>query len=120
MSVVNVKVKHIRPEYDNLKEWCEDSNNVYIGRRGIVFVNGERYPKEDSLWHNLFKIKDNYTREMCIADYQEYIIKKVKDENLGNELLNLRNKTLGCWCKPEDCHGDILIMLIDNYDEYFN
>jgi hypothetical protein len=45
MSVVNVKVKHIRPEYANLKEWTSDLNNVYIGRRGIVFVNKERYPK---------------------------------------------------------------------------
>ena len=31
MSVVNVKVKYIRPcGYDNLHEWCNDKNNFYI------------------------------------------------------------------------------------------
>ena len=26
-----------------------------------------------------------------------------------DSLLELKGKTLGCWCKPEDCHGDILV-----------
>lgn len=46
MQVVNVKVAHIRPKYNNLKEWMEDENNEYVGRGGVVFVNGERFPKE--------------------------------------------------------------------------
>ena len=28
-TVVNVKVKHIRPDYDNLKEWMENPNHEY-------------------------------------------------------------------------------------------
>lgn len=24
----------------------------------------------------------------------------------------LKGKTLGCWCKPECCHGDVLINLL--------
>jgi hypothetical protein len=24
-----------------------DKNNVYIGRKGIVFIDGERFPKRD-------------------------------------------------------------------------
>ena len=39
-SVVNVKVAHIRPKYNDLEEWTKDPNNVYIGRAGIVFING--------------------------------------------------------------------------------
>jgi hypothetical protein len=35
MSVVNVKVAYIRPQYDNLKEWMEDE---YIGRRGLFLL----------------------------------------------------------------------------------
>ena len=49
-KVVNVKVSYIRPQYNNLKEWCEDSNNVYIGRQGVVFVDGQRYPKQASVF----------------------------------------------------------------------
>jgi len=46
MSVVNCKVKYIRPKYNNLKEWFDDyENNYYIGRAGIVFINKERFPK---------------------------------------------------------------------------
>ncbi len=37
MSVVNVKVKYICPYgYNNLYEWCNDTNNAYIGRKGVV------------------------------------------------------------------------------------
>jgi hypothetical protein len=51
MSVVtNVKVKFIRPLYDNLEEWSKDCGNTYIGRKAIVFINNNRYPKEDSYW----------------------------------------------------------------------
>ena len=36
MQVVNVKVKYIRPKYQNLSEWINDPNNEYIGRASIV------------------------------------------------------------------------------------
>ena len=42
MSVCNVKVNNIRPKYNNLKEWMDDPNNIYIGRGKIVFINNER------------------------------------------------------------------------------
>jgi hypothetical protein len=43
MSVVNCKVNHIRPKYNDLKEWMNDTNNIYIGRSGIVFIDGKRW-----------------------------------------------------------------------------
>ena len=119
MEVVNVKVKSIRPKYDNLEKWMKDENNVYIGRRGIVFIkneNGqkERFPKVDSIWHNPFKIKGDMTREDVILKYKEYIEDKLKnDESLRESLVKLKGKKLGCWCKPEKCHGDVLIELIE-------
>ena len=45
MAVVNCKVANIRPKYENLQEWMEDPNNVYIGRGGIVFINNQRSQK---------------------------------------------------------------------------
>lgn len=50
MSVVNCKVVNIRPQYQNLKEWMNDSDNVYVGRGGIVFIDGERFPKKTHLF----------------------------------------------------------------------
>lgn len=113
-KVVNVRVKSIRPKYDNLKSWIDDSDsNVYIGRKGIVFIDGERYPKHDSMWANPFKVTDNDTRENVLDKYEKYIIAKIRKENLVDQLLKLKGKNLGCWCKPEACHGDILLKLIE-------
>ena len=112
--VINVKVAYIRPTYKNLKEWIDDSSkNIYIGRKGIVFIDNKRFPKDDSLWANPYKISETTSREDVLRDYEEYIREKIKKENLISELLKLKYKNLGCWCKPEACHGDVLLKLID-------
>ena len=110
-TVVNVKVKYIRPKYNNLKEWCDNPNNVYIGRKGVVFIDGERYPKEHSLFANPYKTGD------AIQQYKDYLQKKMDDGIITNEhLFNLKGKSLGCWCKEPDrhvnCHGDIILQYI--------
>lgn len=112
MSLVNVRVANIRPKYNNLKEWMNDPNNVYIGRKCIVFIDGERFPKKDSIWCNPFKITPNLTRDEAIQEYEKYIIEKIKKENLYDELEKLKGKNLGCWCSPEKCHGDVLLKLL--------
>lgn len=119
-KVVNVKVGYIRPKYDNLKQWTDDPNNVYIARRGVVFINDngakKRYPEKDSIWSNPFKIDKDGTREEVIAKYRRYIINKIHNENLFDKLSKLKGKNLGCWCKPESCHGDVLVELIEHYN----
>jgi len=128
-KIVNCKVAYIRPEYSDLKEWSEDPSNIYIARGGIVFVKNEegkkeRYPKRDSIFANPFKVKkknngggDNRIEVLDL--YEKYIIKKIEDEELYNDLIFLKGKSLGCWCKERDkevkCHGDILIKLLERY-----
>ncbi len=116
--VVCVKVKNIKPEYKNLKEWMENPNNIYIARKGIVFIDNERFPKEDSIWANPYKINTNTSRTEAIEKYKTYITKKINDGEISRELLlNLKGKQLGCWCKDKgenQCHGDILVELINN------
>lgn len=110
-KIVNVKVSHIRPAYANLREWCEDPNNVYIARKGIVFIDGARYPPRDSPFANPYRIGvDGITRETCLIKYEEYIRAKIV---LGYvDIDTLRDKVLGCWCKPDRCHGDILLKIM--------
>lgn len=109
--VVNVKVAHIRPEYNNLKEWMDDENNVYIGRKRIVFIDGERFPSDDSPFANPFKVsKSNDDRIAVVDRYEGYIKEKIDTGEV--DITSLYGKTLGCWCKPEKCHGDILLKLI--------
>lgn len=116
MSVVNCKVKYIRPKHNNLKEWIEDDNNVYIGRSGIVFIDKQRYPKVSSEFCNPFKIKKEMTRSDVIEKYTDYIEDKLKaSPEMVQRLLELKDKNLGCWCAPEACHGDVLLKLINKY-----
>jgi len=117
MSIVNVRVKYIRQlGYQNLKEWMEDDNNVYIGRGGIVFINKERYPKNSSIFYNPYKINKDGTREEVIEMYKNYLTEKLKnDDKLVKALVELKDKNLGCWCHPEKCHGNILLELIQQY-----
>jgi hypothetical protein len=114
-TVVNVKVGFIRPQYSNLEDWMKDTNNnVYIGRKGIVFINNVRFPKQDSIWCNPFKIDKNNNREQVLEKYEKYIIERLeKDDDLKEKLKELKGKQLGCWCCPEKCHGDILRKLIE-------
>lgn len=115
-SVINVRVSDIRPQYDNLYEWRKEPNNVYIGRKGVVFINGIRYPAENSIWANPYKLKDEADREDVLESYECYIREKLEnDPRLLNKLLALDGKTLGCWCAPKQCHGDVLVRLVKEY-----
>ncbi|MDP2363355.1 MAG: DUF4326 domain-containing protein [Ignavibacteria bacterium] len=69
--------------------------DIYIGR--------------PSKWGNPFEIGKDGKREDVIEKYRNWILKQPR---LLNVLYELEGKTLGCWCKPKTCHGDILVELI--------
>ena len=112
-TVVNVRVKYIRPlGYHNLCEWTKNPDNVYIGRKRIVFIENRRFPDVDSIFANPFKIGRDGTREAVIDKYEKYITDRLAEPSMAQALEDLRGKTLGCWCCPEPCHGDVLIKLL--------
>jgi len=118
--VCNVRTVFIRPRYTNLKEWCDDAENVYIGRKGIVFIDGKRYPTQDSVWHNPYKVREanGMTRQKVLALYRQYMEQRLREEpGLLESLSTLKGKRLGCWCKPEACHGDVLVELIEAHGQ---
>jgi hypothetical protein len=107
MSIVNCKVKHIRPKYNN---------NVYIARGWVVFFNTQRFPVFSSNFANPYKICKDSTHEEVIDKYRKYITQKLENnKSLQDELMMMKNKNLGCWCYPEMCHGNIILKLIDIY-----
>lgn len=119
MQVVNVSVKNIRPVHSNLKEWTEDKDNLYVGRGGIVFINGERYPQGDSPFCNPFRIGKDGTREDVLRKYREHLTSK---SALVTAFLEAAwgKKYLGCWCKPEACHANILAEILVNAGKRMN
>ena len=34
-----------------------------------------------------------------------------------DSILELDGKVLGCWCCPEECHGDILVKILQELKE---
>lgn len=69
--------------------------DVYIGR--------------GSKWGNPFVIGKDGTREEVINKYEKYLL---NSPELLNSLHELKGKTLGCFCKPKACHGDVLVKYI--------
>lgn len=117
-TIVNVKKQHLNPEYRDLMHWLQDPNHVYIGRNMSFYVDGAFQSK----WANPFKVKKPnkvykkgkyYSLEESIVKYEAHIR---NSPHLMDALPELKGKTLGCWCKPNQCHGDILIKLVNELD----
>jgi len=51
------------------------------------------------------------SREEAIKAYKDWILTQ---EELMVSLHELKGKTLGCWCKPKRCHGDVLVSLVSD------
>jgi hypothetical protein len=106
MEVVNVKKKELKKNgYDHFSDWNSKETNIYIGRNMNFYVPGTLKSK----WSNPFSSK-KYGREKCLEMYEDYI---THNKYLLDSLYELDGKVLGCWCKPEPCHGDILVKLVD-------
>mgnify|MGYP003745418039 CR=1 FL=1 len=79
--------------------------DIYIGRPskwGNPFSHEE---KTIAKW----KVSSRY---IAIQRYKEWITTG-DGKHLLKDLHELKNKTLGCWCKPKSCHGDILCELVN-------
>lgn len=120
---VDVHVKSLRSgaagdgrAYRDLKEWMADPDNVYVGRRGIVFVpceggvGKERWPKADSRFHNPFKVTPERPAEECKALYAATVIPILPLDKLRE----LKGKRLGCWCHPGPCHAQALADIVNS------
>ena len=80
---------------------CKEPYDVYIGRRTTQLPG--------SIWGNPYVIGRDGTRDEVIEKYRKYILDKPE---ILSQLETLRGKTLGCWCKPQACHGDVLVELL--------
>lgn len=47
------------------------------------------------------------SREEAIEKYKQWLI--ARPELIEEAKKELKGKTLGCWCKPKACHGDVLV-----------
>jgi len=85
--------------------------DVYIGR--------SKDPKKGK-WGNPYSHEEGTlaeykvaTREEAVECFRKYLLKNV---DLMKQILTLKGKVLGCWCKPKSCHGDIIVEFINKID----
>ncbi len=63
------------------------------------------YIGRGSKWGNPFVIGKDGSRAEVIEKFENYLL---QDKELMQALPELLGKTLGCFCKPQACHGDVL------------
>lgn len=81
----------------------------------VVNVRTERYDVyigRPSKWGNPFVIGKDGSRDEVVQRYEQWILTQ---DDLLKDLHELKGKTLGCFCKPAACHGDILVKLVEKY-----
>jgi hypothetical protein len=80
--------------------------DVYIGR--------------GSIWGNFFTIGKHGDRDCVIDQYKDFLWNQIKSGLVSRQQLKaLDGKTLGCFCKPKACHGDVIAKAVEwavNYD----
>lgn len=89
-----------------------DKYDVYIGRKNWY----KGLPA--TIWANPFSLHD-HTRDEALMLYEQYLkdVYRRAPGAIDNALDQLRGKRLGCWCKPEACHGDLVARLADMTDD---
>lgn len=78
----------------------------YIGRAG----HGQ-----DGYYGNPFRLGSESTRGSTLKQYKEYFYHRLAtDPTFKERIHSLKDKILGCFCKPHPCHGDIIAEYLNN------
>lgn len=79
--------------------------DVYIGRAGRG---------QDGYFGNPIRRMPGEAPGSTLIRYREYFYNRLStDETFKNRIHQLKGKTLGCFCKPNPCHGDIIKEYLD-------
>lgn len=113
ISTQCIKVAELRKKYGNnidLQQWMANPNNLYVGRPGRIFINGEIFHYAGSKWANPYKLTE-YSIDESLELYKAHL----KNKNLLAQLGELLGKTLGCFCDQNGkCHAKVLAELCNN------
>jgi len=126
MSIIDKLLEIIRNEED--RRLYREQVNDYCYKKIMRVVHCKReeydvYIGRPSKWGNPFThIKDKKTKAEFVVDTREEAIAKYREwiqtqPQLLSSLGELKGKVLGCWCKPQACHGDVLLELIEKENE---
>lgn len=97
------------PRVWNKRDGRTPADAVYIGRPSKW---GNPFSHQNSVL-GVTKVK---SREDAIHYYREWLLTTAEGHALMEAARReLRGKHLVCWCKPEACHGDLLLDIANDY-----
>ena len=100
------RVVRIRRRGGRILQGCD----CYIGRA----VKKGGWNLDASIWANPFQRKPCLPAGSTLLAYERYVR---ANPILMHEIPLLAGKMLGCWCKPNPCHGDVLVKLVQEHLE---
>lgn len=98
----------------------KESYDVYIGRDNMGRGADKIEIGKRGWLGNPYHMKQNneLSRKIVLDKFKDYFYTRIKlDEEFRKAVHELKGKTLGCYCKPKSCHGDIIVDYLNNLEE---
>lgn len=102
------------------KEKCD----VYCGRgKGVLWNPVNCKPGDEGLFGNPISMGKKCLICSTIHEsggstllcYEKYLKNRLESDSMfAEEFYKLKGKKLGCFCKPKDCHTDVMIRYLDS------
>jgi len=96
-----------------------DDFDVDIGRANRGRNNMNNTPISEPGWLGNPYPKSDHGRGKCIDLFREDFVERLQDDpEFRTAVEDLEGKTLGCYCKPAACHGDVILEFIEDGEAF--
>lgn len=95
----------------NLRKFELEDIDTYIGKKS------DTYDLSDSPFSNPFD-KSEYGRENAVKHFKLYFYRRyLEEKDFRMALHDIEGDTLGCWCYPRRCHGEVIVDILNKHME---
>lgn len=85
---------------------------------GLKSTANYEYIGRGSYWGNPYSMfAEGDTREEVIRKFEYDFVNEKFAKKEKSEVYKLAGKRLGCFCKPDTCHGDVLADFLNRWDD---
>jgi hypothetical protein len=110
-KIYPIEVDDNKTKLINIRGHGAEKMDTYIGSES------ETYDLDKSLFSNPFS-KSEYGREDAVKHFKLYLYRRYfEDKEFRTALHSIEGDTLGCWCYPRRCHGEVIVDLLNIHME---